>query len=53
MDVLANDTDVDGDVLTIASLTQGANGSVTDNGDGTVTYTPAPIGMASTSTPTP
>jgi uncharacterized delta-60 repeat protein/CSLREA domain-containing protein len=41
IDVLANDTDVDGDTLTIASLTQGANGSVTDNGDGTVTYTPA------------
>ena len=39
---LANDSDVDGDILTIQSVTQGANGSVVDNGDGTVTYTPEP-----------
>jgi len=42
MDVLANDTDADGDALGIASFAQGANGSVTDNGDGTLTYSPDP-----------
>ncbi len=42
VDVLANDSDVDGDVLTVQSVTQGSNGSVVDNGDGTVTYTPDP-----------
>jgi hypothetical protein len=41
VDVLANDTDPDDDVLFIEELTQAARGSVTDNGDGTVTYTPA------------
>ena len=41
VDVLANDSDVEGDTLTIQSVTQGVNGSVVDNGDGTVTYTPA------------
>ena len=41
--VLANDTDADaGDTKSLASVTQGAHGSVTMNGDGTVTYTPAP-----------
>ncbi len=39
--VLANDTDADGDALTVASVTQGAHGSVTHNG-ASVTYTPAP-----------
>ncbi len=38
--VLGNDSDPDGDALGIASVTQGANGTVVDNGDGTVTYTP-------------
>ena len=39
--VLANDTDPDtGDTLSITGVTQGANGTVLDNGDGTVTYTP-------------
>jgi hypothetical protein len=42
VDVLANDTDVENDPLTVVSVTQGANGSVTDNGDGTITYTPDP-----------
>ena len=37
---LANDTDPDGDALTIASFTQPSFGTVTDNGDGTFTYTP-------------
>ncbi len=39
VNVLANDTDVDGDTLSIASVTQGTNGSVTEDGT-SVTYTP-------------
>ncbi|MBS3733772.1 MAG: cadherin-like domain-containing protein, partial [Phycisphaerae bacterium] len=40
IDVLANDSDPDaGDTLTVDSVTQGANGSVTNNGSD-VTYTP-------------
>ena len=38
--VLANDTDADGDPLTVASFTPPINGTVDDNGDGTLTYTP-------------
>jgi parallel beta-helix repeat protein len=38
--VLANDSDPDGDSLTITSVTQGAGGKVTINTDGTITYTP-------------
>ncbi|CUH77121.1 Ig-like domain-containing protein [Tropicibacter naphthalenivorans] len=38
--VLANDTDLDGDTLTVSSVTDPANGSAVINGDGTVTYTP-------------
>ena len=38
--VLRNDTDVDNTVLTITKVTQGANGSVTINADGTVKYVP-------------
>ena len=37
--VLNNDSDVDGDSLTVSSVTQGANGTVTTNGTIT-TYTP-------------
>ena len=37
--VLDNDSDPDGDPLTITAVTQGSNGSVTTNGQ-TVTYTP-------------
>ncbi len=41
IDVLGNDTDPDGDPLMIASFTQpAAGGTVTDNGDGTLTFTP-------------
>ncbi len=38
--VLDNDSDPEGDNLTIDSFTQPSNGTVTDNGDGTLTYTP-------------
>jgi hypothetical protein len=37
--VLANDSDPDGDALTVSSTTQGTSGSVTHNGS-SVTYTP-------------
>ena len=40
IDVLANDTDPDGDALTVASVSQPASGTVVNNGD-FVTYTPA------------
>ena len=40
VDVLANDTDPDTDPLDVTAVTQGTNGSVVINGDGTVTYTP-------------
>jgi PKD repeat protein len=40
INVLANDSDVDGDTLTVDSVTQGSNGTVTANGND-VTYTPA------------
>jgi subtilisin-like proprotein convertase family protein len=39
-DLLANDSDGDGDALTATGFTQPANGTLTDNGDGTWTYTP-------------
>ncbi|WP_172300496.1 Ig-like domain-containing protein [Pseudoruegeria sp. HB172150] len=39
-DVLVNDTDVDGDTLSVSSLGTASNGTVTLNPDGTVTYTP-------------
>jgi len=41
IDVLLNDTDVDGDTKsTVDSVTQGSNGAVTINEDGTIKYTP-------------
>ncbi len=40
IDVLNNDSDVEGDTLTVDSVTQGTNGSVINNGSN-VTYTPA------------
>ena len=42
IDVLGNDNDPDGDTLTVTSVTQGTNGSVAINADGTLTYTPYP-----------
>ncbi|WP_400080000.1 Ig-like domain-containing protein [Winogradskyella sp. R77965] len=40
--VLANDFDPDGDPITITATTDPANGAVTLNPDGTITYTPNP-----------
>ncbi|PLX68398.1 MAG: hypothetical protein C0602_09500, partial [Denitrovibrio sp.] len=40
INVLANDTDVDGDVLTVESFEQPNNGTAVLNDDGTFTYTP-------------
>ena len=39
--LLGNDTDVDGDTLTIASVTSGTGGTAVLNANGTVTFTPA------------
>ena len=39
--VLANDTDADGDTLTVGSASA-SNGTVVVNSDGTITYTPNP-----------
>jgi CSLREA domain-containing protein len=41
INVRANDTDADADMLTITAVTQGANGVVSTNGT-SVSYTPAP-----------
>ena len=38
--VLANDSDVDGDVLSVALVTDAGHGAVQLNGDGSFTYTP-------------
>jgi len=40
VNVVANDTDSDGDTLAAASVTQPSNGMAVTNGDGTVTYSP-------------
>ncbi|MCP4307191.1 MAG: tandem-95 repeat protein, partial [bacterium] len=40
VNVVANDTDADGDALTVINLADPDTGSVVDNGDGTVTYRP-------------
>jgi hypothetical protein len=42
IDVLANDTDADGDALSVDSVTQPANGTAVINPNDTVTYTPDP-----------
>lgn len=38
--MLANDSDPDGDTLSIGSVDQATHGTAVDNGDGSVTYTP-------------
>lgn len=40
VDVLGNDSDVDGDVLSVSAVGSPANGVAAINGDGTITYTP-------------
>ena len=40
INVLANDTDPDGDQLTVTAVGAAAHGTVTNNGNGTVTYLP-------------
>ena len=40
LNVLANDSDADGDNLTITAVSAAAHGTLVNNGDGTVTYTP-------------
>ncbi|HEX7255988.1 MAG TPA: Calx-beta domain-containing protein [Gaiellaceae bacterium] len=42
IDVLANDTDVDGDALTVTGSTDGARGTTTVLDDNRVRYTPSP-----------
>ena len=41
INVLSNDSDPDGDTLSVSSVTQGTNGAVTINPDKTVHYAPA------------
>ncbi|MEM7220843.1 MAG: cadherin domain-containing protein [Pseudomonadota bacterium] len=41
-DLLSNDSDEDGDALAVTAYTQPSHGSLIDNGDGTLTYTPNP-----------
>ncbi len=40
IDVLANDTDIDNDTLTVTAVSQGTNGSVTIKPDSTMSYSP-------------
>jgi hypothetical protein len=42
IDVRANDSDPDGDPLSVSSFSQGAKGAVTQNNDGTLRYKPNP-----------
>ncbi|MEX1377281.1 MAG: Ig-like domain-containing protein [Eubacteriales bacterium] len=50
IDVLSNDLDTDtGDTLSVVSAINGANGTVTINGDGTINYSPT-LGFTGTDT---
>ncbi len=40
INVAANDTDLDGETITVLDVSNPTNGTVVNNGDGTVTYTP-------------
>jgi hypothetical protein len=40
VNVLFNDSDPNGDAMTVTGVTQGTHGTVTNNSDGTVTYDP-------------
>jgi FtsP/CotA-like multicopper oxidase with cupredoxin domain len=44
IDVLANDTDADGDTLSVSSFTDGTSGTVTLHVSGGLTYTPTALG---------
>ena len=52
-DLLANDSDPNGDPLSLDGFTQPANGTLVDNGDGTLTYTPNAGFTGPTASPTP
>jgi hypothetical protein len=41
IDVLSNDSDPDGSPIGVIAVTQGSSGTVTNNGDGSVTYNPS------------
>ncbi len=41
IDVLANDSDPDGDPIAVISVGMASHGTTANNGDGTVTYSPA------------
>lgn len=41
IDVLSNDSDPDGDLINVVAVTDGAKGTVANNGNGTVTYSPS------------
>jgi len=41
IEVLGNDTDADGDQLTVSEVSQPANGTAIIDADGRVTYTPS------------
>jgi hypothetical protein len=45
INVLANDSDVDGDALTVTAVTTPANGTAVINADNTITYTTTTIGF--------
>jgi hypothetical protein len=40
INVISNDSDPDGDTITVSSVGAASNGNVVNNGNGTVTYTP-------------
>jgi uncharacterized repeat protein (TIGR03803 family)/VCBS repeat-containing protein len=49
INVLANDSDPDGDALTVSSVTQPSNGTVVKNLNGTLTFTPKKLFIGTTS----
>lgn len=49
VNVLANDSDPDGDALAVSSLTQPTHGTAATNADNTITYTPDPSFVGSDS----
>ena len=42
VDVLTNDSDADGDTISVSTASSGTNGTTAVNPDGTITYTPNP-----------